>query len=115
MNPVDKTIARIQARNKVKPPMTDREIRDKIKNRNQKWVADYLKTHPCVKCGEANILRLEFDHIDRADKEHTIGRIMNRGLDKLKAEVAKCQVLCANCHAEKTHRENKSWRLKFLN
>ena len=31
------------------------------------------------------------------------------GADLVK-EVAKCQVLCRNCHQSKTHKENNSWR-----
>ena len=29
-------------------------------------------------------------------------------------EINKCDILCANCHKIKTHRENNSWRHQFF-
>lgn len=60
----------------------------------------HLETHPCVDCGESDVLVLEFDH--RADKTAGIARIANRGRFKdLEAEIQKCDVRCANCHRRK--------------
>ncbi len=94
----------------------------KAKKRN-KWIREnaysylgpYLLSHPCVDCGESDILILEFDHRDRKMKDYEIGRIITRGgtLDKIKKEVAKCDVRCSNCHRRKTETENNSWKLKY--
>lgn len=87
----------------------------KIKNEACEYVAGYLKTHPCVDCGQKDILVLEFDHRDKASKIIEVSRII-RGfgsLKKLSEEVAKCDVRCANCHRRKTEKENKSWKLKY--
>ena len=35
-----------------------------------------------------------------------------KNLEVLKAEIAKCEVRCANCHRRKTSRDNGSYRLR---
>jgi hypothetical protein len=79
-------------------------------------IVNYLKDNPCVKCGEANILKLDFDHIKQSEKEFEImWAIMNTwGWDRIESEIKKCQILCANCHRVKTATEVKSWKLKYL-
>jgi 6-phosphofructokinase len=64
----------------------------------------YLLEHPCVGCGESDPIVLEFDHIDRSDKTSSVNRLLadKVGIKRLMAEIAKCQVLCANCHRRKT-------------
>jgi hypothetical protein len=45
---------------------------------------------------------MQFDHL--GDKEFTIGLSVRRsvGYKRLMSEIAKCEVVCANCHAERT-------------
>lgn len=87
----------------------------KEKEKKSKYIYNYLKNHPCVDCGERDILVLEFDHKDRQDKNHTISIILRENIrfKKLTNEVAKCEVRCANCHRRKTAKENNSWRLYY--
>jgi hypothetical protein len=40
----------------------DEWTRRAIKSANE-YVYDYLLTHPCVYCGNANVLTLTFDHV----------------------------------------------------
>lgn len=88
---------------------------DVLQKRARDFLGPYLLSHPCVDCGETNILVLEFDHKNRKEKTDTIGRIIQSGasLDKIKNEVAKCDVRCSNCHRKKTEIENNSWKLKY--
>src|ERR1700722_14236875 len=52
----------------------------------------------CVQCGATE--ELEFDHIDPAIKwKH---RIWSYSWKRITEELAKCQLLCADCHAKKT-------------
>lgn len=53
---------------------------------------------PCVQCGSWD--GLQVDHIDPAQKE--THRIWSLAKPKREEELAKCQVLCAACHKEKT-------------
>ncbi|MEA2310982.1 MAG: hypothetical protein QOE28_950 [Solirubrobacteraceae bacterium] len=56
----------------------------------------------CVICGYAGYAgALQFHHLDPATKRFSLAaRGVARSLDKARAEVAKCCLLCANCHAE---------------
>jgi Zn finger protein HypA/HybF involved in hydrogenase expression len=68
-------------------------------------VAGYLSEHPCVDCGEADLLVLDFDHL--RDKAECVGALAGRGAPaaRILAEIAKCEVRCANCHRRVT-----AWR-----
>ncbi|MFH2118304.1 MAG: hypothetical protein ABII10_01020, partial [Candidatus Paceibacterota bacterium] len=85
-----------------------------IKQKKQEFIEDYLKKHPCIDCGETNILVLEFDHRDRENKKNDIADIVKQKLSfvKLIKEISKCEVRCANCHRIKTAKEINSWKLK---
>ena len=72
----------------------------------QLFAYDYLLAHPCVDCGESNPVVLDFDHRDRATKSRDVAWfIRRRDLVRLAAEIAKCEVRCANDHRRKTARE----------
>jgi hypothetical protein len=75
--------------------------------RRRKWVqrlCEYLLAHPCVDCGEADPIVLEFDHVDRATKLQTVGFLAGRGYPwtTVEVELTKCDVRCANCHRRRT-------------
>lgn len=55
----------------------------------------------CVDCGERHPATLQFHHLNSEDKTFAIGKAVYRGfsLDRIKKEIQKCIVLCANCHA----------------
>lgn len=65
-------------------------------------ILEYLTTHHCIDCGESDPIVLEFDH--RSDKEFTISHFPHCGgsVQRLLAEIDKCDVRCANCHRRKT-------------
>ena len=67
------------------------------------WLMTYLQSHPCVDCGETDPVVLTFDHRELAEKVDTIGRLLSRSSwSTFLAEVAKCDVRCANCHRMRT-------------
>lgn len=67
-------------------------------------VYNYLRSHPCVDCGETDIVVLDFDH--QRDKRLNIAHMINRGhsWDSIVAEIKKCEVVCANDHRRRTAR-----------
>lgn len=73
----------------------------------RKFTHDYFSNNSCVQCGESDPVVLEFDHIDPSTKSYTVSQMVwsNCAMKKLKHEIAKCQVLCANCHRRKTSKE----------
>ena len=84
-------------------------IRTKSSVRNKNFVLDYLSKHPCVDCGNTNVIVLDFDHINN-DKEHNVSDMTHRGwsLNNLKKEIEKCEVRCANCHRIVTYERRKN-------
>ena len=64
----------------------------------------------CQKCGyKEHPVALHLNHIDPMQKKGMLSSmIQNSGIDKLKKEIRKCEVLCANCHAIHTYKE-KQW------
>lgn len=69
-------------------------------------VYNYLSTHPCVDCGEANPIFLEFDHV-RGEKFSNLGTLLrnNKGWNVIEKEIAKCAVRCIKCHRIKTAKQ----------
>lgn len=57
----------------------------------------------CVRCGyRRNLAALAWHHLDPSAKSFNLDlrALSNRGEDEIQHEVAKCILLCANCHAE---------------
>ena len=81
-------------------------------HRNRLVVRKYLETHPCVDCGETDFVVLQFDHIDRLTKKSTVSVLVLQGrkVEMIEAEIAKCQVRCANCHIRRTAQQF-GWRV----
>ncbi len=83
-----------------------RKRRMRYRNACQLFAYDYLMAHPCVDCGEANPVVLDFDHKDPATKTREVAWFVRRqDLVGLAAEIAKCEVRCANDHRRKTARD----------
>ncbi len=82
-----------------------REHTERYRDRNRLFLDAYLAEHPCVDCGEADIVVLEFDHV-RGTKKRALSVLVKHAssLDVLRAEIAKCDVRCANCHRRQTAR-----------
>lgn len=63
---------------------------------------DYLGAQ-CVDCGTRDDRVLVFDHaLVRRMNGRTVGAMMMASWDKLKVELDKCQLVCANCHMIRT-------------
>lgn len=53
----------------------------------------------CLVCGSTE--QLEFDHINRSEKLASIGKMWTASKEKFETELAKCQLLCRDCHTDK--------------
>jgi 5-methylcytosine-specific restriction endonuclease McrA len=73
--------------------------RDWIARRKLAWLEE---NGPCAKCGSEKDLQV--DHIDPSTK--TTHRIWSFSKEKRETELAKCQVLCFECHKNKTCNDN---------
>lgn len=70
-------------------------------------VRAYLLEHPCVDCGEADPIVLDFDHTDATTKIANISRMVRDRVkwERMLEEIAKCQIRCANCHRRRTAKQ----------
>jgi hypothetical protein len=73
---------------------------------NRGLLLAYLLDHPCVDCDEADPIVLDFDHRDPSTKRNEVARLAaTKSWPQVLAEIAKCDVRCANCHRRKTARQ----------
>lgn len=78
----------------------------------------FVESGGCADCGNADIRVLEFDHRPGTTKEFSLGG-RGRGVESVKAEITKCDVVCANCHRIRTIERGDHWKslssqVKFL-
>ena len=87
---------------------------DKADKRNSKiklevlsYINQHLMENPCIDCGESDLAVLEFDHVGKKPKFKAMSSLIRLGfpLDKIKEEINKCEVRCANCHRRKTYKQ----------
>ena len=76
------------------------------RDENRKQLYRYLSSHPCVDCGETDIVVLEFDHRLPAEKVRDVsGLAARRVWASVLKEIEKCDVRCVNCHRRRTARQ----------
>lgn len=55
----------------------------------------------CSVCGYDKCMdALQFHHLDPAEKEFSLSTMRQANLDKIRKEMEKCILVCANCHYE---------------
>jgi hypothetical protein len=74
---------------------------------------DFKESHPCADCGVFfPYVCMSFDHLPGWDKVDDVSKILKtttlRGRERLDAEIEKCDLVCMNCHAIRTH---ERWRI----
>jgi len=81
--------------------VSNRKRREKL--RRIKW--EYLKGRSCIDCGEKDPVVLDFDH--RENKIESISRLISQfaSIEKIKEEMDKCDIRCANCHRRRTAKQ----------
>lgn len=63
-----------------------------------------IKSGPCKDCGNCYPpYVMDLDHV-RGVKIAGVGSMLNHSEKTFLAEVAKCELVCANCHRERTHK-----------
>ena len=80
-----------------------KERRRKLRKNQRKWLAE-LKNHPCMDCKRSFPPHvMDFDHRDGETKAGNVSRmILNASKKTVLTEIAKCDIVCANCHRDRT-------------
>lgn len=63
------------------------------------------KDVPCSDCkGRFPLICMDFDHLGNEPKEDEISTMVHRltSVERILAEIAKCEVVCSNCHRIRT-------------
>lgn len=74
----------------------------------KKKVVEEYKRVPCADCkGTFPAVCMDFDHV-RGEKVEGIAKMVAQSwsMEKLSEEIAKCDLVCANCHRIRTHRDD---------
>jgi hypothetical protein len=80
----------------------------KAKKRREVW--EIKEQSGCIDCGEKYPhYMLHFDHKPEFEKNGSVSEIYSRhGREKGLEEMAKCDIVCANCHAIRTYNRNQN-------
>lgn len=68
-----------------------------------------LKSVPCADCHKTyKPWQMQFDHVRGKKKFNISESIRIASIPLLEVEIRKCEVVCANCHADRTYRRNNN-------
>lgn len=129
-NPDQRTIKKVQSyckacnqanssgwkkRNKERTREMNLKALNKLVDENIMFVIQHKKKNGCIDCGEKDPVVLECDHIPGRGKTGDICRLVRQAnLDRVKSELARCEVRCANCHRRRTAERNPAHWLHRL-
>ena len=73
----------------------------------QRQFLQSAKARPCADCGiQYPFYVMQFDHA-RGEKAFRLQQSFNHGRETMMAEIEKCDVVCANCHASRTYQRQQ--------
>lgn len=86
---------------------------DKVKRRDEArlFILEKLKSG-CIDCDEKDPIVLDFDHVS-GEKKYNLSNMVRDGLQisRIKSELEKCEIRCANCHRRKTAKQFNWYKL----
>ncbi len=77
-----------------------------VKYQDKKDLIVAYKSVPCHDCGgKFKPHVMDFDHVDGTKKKFNISaNVLKQTMESILEEIAKCDVVCSNCHRERTHK-----------
>ena len=100
---------------KERPLANVKERKDLARQVAREYVYNYLLTHPCEgklpngqPCRENDPRVLEFHHVKGKDMAVAAMVAGGYSIERIRAEIEKCTILCANCHRRITV-EERGW------
>jgi hypothetical protein len=80
--------------------------KDRAHGQRKRLMIQEFKKVPCMDCGiQYPPYVMDFDHRDPATKVLNISKVYHFGKQKLLDEIEKCDVVCSNCHRERSHQQ----------
>jgi len=101
------TVRAWYARTRAERAAPDRDRRKARKRAIATWYSELKEQLACRRCGEDHPACIQFHHSDAAAKEWSVVDGVRRGWGRRRIleEIARCETLCANCHAKHHARE----------
>lgn len=79
------------------------------RERERSTMMDDLKAKPCMDCGRSFPPEcMDFDHRPGEVKVSNVVWMKVWGLQRLLAEIAKCDLVCSNCHRTRTRNRGQA-------
>jgi hypothetical protein len=73
------------------------------KDAHRQWLWSF-KRRPCADCGKQYPpYVMQFDHLDGSTKAFNLSQSHGKPRAAVLEEIAKCEIVCANCHAARTY------------
>lgn len=72
----------------------------------RQYIVEQKTNNPCVDCGNIyDFHAMQYDHLPQFEKLFNIARFQDytNDIEVVKAEIAKCELVCGNCHSYRTH------------
>jgi hypothetical protein len=93
-----------------------RQTKNRLKDKRRSLIDDKKAESGCQNCGIRDVRVLEFHHTDNRTKDFAISDYYYHqfGEDRLLEEIAKCIVLCANCHRILHYQQKANLATRFF-
>jgi hypothetical protein len=85
----------------------------KSRDEAQRFIYEYLSNQVCADCGTYDFAVMTFDHV-RGKKKMDVMTMVYQGysVEAIMKEIAKCEVVCANCHMWREQKRRGSSRFE---
>jgi hypothetical protein len=96
------------ARNSAKM-LPEKAARNKVRREKIRKIIVEAKDKPCMDCGgRFPTCAMDFDHVND-DKIANVSALVaaSSSLARIKTEIEKCELVCANCHRVRTESKNQ--------
>ena len=87
-----------------------KQVKDSRRDDLRKQYEQYKKADKCTVCGYADHRALQYHHKNPKTKDFSLGESISRRMswNTIKAELKKCECMCANCHQILHYNERKA-------
>jgi uncharacterized coiled-coil DUF342 family protein len=108
-NTICKLCQKVVSKNHYTENKIDYIERNRIKKKKLiNFINEYKSQRNCERCGflgKDNPSSLDFHHIKKEDKKCNVSQLFTYSEKKILQEIAKCKLLCGNCHRIVEHEE----------
>lgn len=81
-----------------------KQKKKELKKRKKEYIHNIKLNVPCADCKVVYPPHvMDFDHLDGSKKKAKVPELVNNGYKTINEEIAKCEIVCSNCHRQRTH------------